>query len=97
MCYGSRSRSYNPSLSQAGTSLYCNASVGAGEIRANGPPWGFYTHALPGGSALGFPLVLMAGLPEERVPTVLTAVKEGAYLNKHLTQTLAVKVWMHSC
>ena len=79
------------SLSQAGPSLYYNTSPGSGDISVNGNPWGFHTYPLPG-SPDGFPLVLTVGLTEDRVPAVQQALSDGAYLNKHLSQTLTARV-----
>lgn len=87
-----RSSLFDPNLLQAGPSLYYNTSPGSGEISVDGSPWGFFTFPLSGNSGNGFPVVLTTLLPEARVPIMLRALSEGAYLSKHLTRTMTAKV-----
>ena len=48
---------------------------------------------VPAGQPIGgFPIVIPVVATQSRIPTLLASLKDGVYLNKHLTQTLTVQL-----
>ena len=40
----------------------------------------------------GFPIVIPVCATQDRIPTLMLALQDGVYLNKHLTQTLTIQL-----
>ncbi|GFR49555.1 hypothetical protein Agub_g11601 [Astrephomene gubernaculifera] len=73
---------------------YYNTSAGSGHLNPNGIPYGFFTSPVPlaGVAPDAYPVLLDTSLGERRIREMLLALKEGAYLDSELTESLTAQM-----
>ncbi|EFJ43198.1 hypothetical protein VOLCADRAFT_96666 [Volvox carteri f. nagariensis] len=73
---------------------YYNTSSQAGFLNRNGVPYGFHPSPIPlaGLGGGGFPVLLDTALTATRLQHVLAALRQGGYLNAHLTESMTAQV-----
>ncbi|GFR51054.1 hypothetical protein Agub_g13376 [Astrephomene gubernaculifera] len=77
---------------------YYNVTQGSGDLNPHGVPYGFFQSAvpLPGVPADAYPLLIDTALGEQRLQKILLALKDGAYLDSELTESLTAQLVTYS-
>ncbi len=72
---------------------YYNTSAGAYEIdQGTGVPYGFFSYPLDG-LPLGYPVLFDTHISPFRATELLTYLKDGGYLDSHMTEKMTLQVW----
>ncbi|GFR45384.1 hypothetical protein Agub_g6762, partial [Astrephomene gubernaculifera] len=95
--FTTRSELYNAdAVSRPGD--YYNVTHGSGDMNPHGVPYGFFQPSvpLPGVPSGAYPLLLDTSLGEQRLRDTLLALKDGAYLDSELTESLIAQLVTYS-